>query len=82
MRKFNSKRRLKVIQSNIHRILKKIILKENFFKSIILASISSHKWQRPILKLNEYNTDEEDEEYLIEQNQTHLFLEDQASSIG
>jgi hypothetical protein len=52
------------------------------FKSIILATISSHKWQRPILKLNEYNTDEDDEEFIAEQNQTHLFLEDQASSIG
>lgn len=51
-------------------------------KSIILASISSNKWQRPILKLNEENEDDEDEDFLNEQRQTNQFLEDQASSIA
>ena len=51
---------------------------------MILAAVSSYKWQRPILKINENDNenDEEDEEFLAEQLQANLFLEDQASSIG
>lgn len=50
---------------------------------MILAAVSSYKWQRPILKINENDNenDEEDEEFLAEQLQANLFLEDQASSI-
>lgn len=51
---------------------------------MILAAVSSYKWQRPIIKINENDNenDEEDEEFLAEQQQANLFLEDQASSIG
>ena len=53
---------------------------------MILAAVSSFKWQRPIIKVNpsenENENDEDDEEYLAEQQQANLFLEDQASSIG
>jgi len=40
-------------------------------KSIILASVSSSKWQRPIVKSDSDSDDDE-----------KIFLEDQASSIG
>lgn len=54
-------------------------------KGIILSSVSSCKWQRPIVKKKfgsealEYQEENED---LTEQNMDQLFLEDQASSIA
>ncbi|RNA34345.1 peripheral plasma membrane CASK isoform X2 [Brachionus plicatilis] len=54
-------------------------------KGIILSSVSSAKWQRPIVRDNfgsEAFVDEEENEDSVEQKLDRLFLEDQASSIA
>lgn len=55
-------------------------------KGIILSTISSDKWQRPIVKsslLADYQDNDSNESQLLsDEAQNKLFLEDQASSIG
>lgn len=85
MKRFNAKRRLKVIDLNkiITLIANNLFL---FFlqikKGMILAAVSSDKWQQPIVDPDLSANADDDDEALIEQRRTYMNLEDQATSIG
>ena len=55
-------------------------------KGIILAAVSSNKWERPVVKNNFgmdlFDDENEPNEFLVEQKMNKLFLEDQHSSIA
>ena len=52
-------------------------------KSIILAAVSSNKWQQPIVQSDENDfEDDDDDDFILEQKRAATFMEDQASSVG
>lgn len=51
-------------------------------KGMILAAVSSDKWQQPIVEPDLSANADDDDEALIEQRRTYMNLEDQATSIG
>ncbi len=51
-------------------------------KSVILSAVSSYKWQKPIIPIENEEDYTEDPEMLEEQMRIAMFAEDQASSIG
>ena len=54
-------------------------------KGMILAAVSSSKWQQPVLNTlfeNENDDDDESDEYFLERKRNYINMEEQATSLG